>query len=201
MKFLTPWNKDRPTSLPWGGWTKWKNEQKAKYPVRFFFFDTIPDYFRLHAWWPLQRVKWWVLHRIHPQYRYHIVKTGLKPGYYDPDIRILHTCMNIFKEFVEVAGPQIAWDSSESHAKAWKEMKEIYEWWVNKYPIREQNLLNFPKIDHGKLFGGTCDDNDPEVKEWQKVADIRDQSEIEWANEEEEMLTRLMEVRKFLWYP
>jgi hypothetical protein len=31
---------------------------------------------------------WKVLHRLHPNYRYHVVKTGLKPDYYDPDIRI-----------------------------------------------------------------------------------------------------------------
>lgn len=31
---------------------------------------------------------WKVLHRLHPKHRYHVVKTGLRPDYYDPDIRI-----------------------------------------------------------------------------------------------------------------
>lgn len=188
-------------ALPWGGWTKWENEQKAKYPVRFFLLDTIPDFFRFNLFYPLRRYYWWVMHRVHPRYRYHIVKTGLKPGYYDPDTLILHTCMNLLGDFVEIAGPRIAWEGDEYHARAWKEMKEIYEWWVNKYPIREQDLPNFPKIDHNKLFGESRDNEDPEVKKWQEVADIHNQSDIEWANKEEEMLTRLMKIRGFLWYP
>ena len=32
-----------------------------------------------------KRVYWWVVHRIIPRHRYHIVRTGLRPGFHDVD--------------------------------------------------------------------------------------------------------------------
>lgn len=49
------------------------------------------------AWWNctnfgklrfIRDLYWDVMYRVHPKYKYHIVNTGLKPDYYDPDIRI-----------------------------------------------------------------------------------------------------------------
>ena len=45
-------------------------------------------------------VKYWIKYRTTD--KYHVVKTGLKPGYYECDTRILHVNFNMLKDFVEV---------------------------------------------------------------------------------------------------
>ena len=66
----------------------------------------------------LKDIKWWFFHRFHPSHQYHIIRTGLRPGYYDPEDRILFGVMNIAKEFIE--GVCINWDSDEGHEQAYK---------------------------------------------------------------------------------
>jgi hypothetical protein len=45
---------------------------------------------------------WAILHRIHPRHRYHVVQTGLRPGYHENGTRIMHATMTVFVEYVEV---------------------------------------------------------------------------------------------------
>jgi hypothetical protein len=40
--------------------------------------------------------------RYRTKHRYHLVDTGLKPGYYDTDTRMLHSCFNLFVDYVEI---------------------------------------------------------------------------------------------------
>ena len=48
----------------------------------------------------LSDVKYWVLNRT--TRRFHIVKTGLKPGYHDTDTRMLYACFSLLSDFVEL---------------------------------------------------------------------------------------------------
>lgn len=62
------------------------------------------------------------MHRFVPRHKYNKVKLPLKPGYYDPDVRIIYT---VFEEFCK-------W--FEFHSKTYKihkydKFKEIYDWW------------------------------------------------------------------------
>lgn len=49
----------------------------------------------------LKNIKYWFMYRFHPKHQYHIVKTGLKPGYYDIDIRMERAMISLLIEFVE----------------------------------------------------------------------------------------------------
>jgi len=49
---------------------------------------------------------WAFQHRFNPKHRYNYVFTGLKPGYYDSDYRMLYACFSLLKEFVE---KELAW--------------------------------------------------------------------------------------------
>ena len=65
---------------------------------------------RVNIYYPTKRffndIKYWFIYRFHPKHRYHVVDTGLAPGYYDKDYLILHSVFNILKEYVEV---ELAW--------------------------------------------------------------------------------------------
>lgn len=135
------------------------------------------------VWWALWRFRrnlvWGIIHRVHPKYRYHVVKTGLKPGYYDPDTRILYTNMNLTKEFVDITKDTVEWNSDEGHRHAWDELQTIYKWWEGY----EDLLKSRDKTLDNPNFEGYAEFE-------QRVYD-----------EEKEMLVRLMKVRNFMWYP
>jgi len=62
-----------------------------------------PSYIKsaFKIFYKLQRANHWLLYRLHPAHRYHIVKTDLKPGYYDVDTIMLHSCMTLLCRYVE----------------------------------------------------------------------------------------------------
>ena len=157
-----PWQIGKPYALPWGGWEKFDAEQKAKYPVRWFLFDQIPEKIG-HVIYRWKRRYWAVMHRFVPRYKYHIIRTTLEPGYYDPDTRILYSVMDMVKEFVEGTKDTIAWDGDEQHSTAWEELQIIYKWWTDKYPNRDKELPDFPDVDFAKVLSEEHND-DPDVK-------------------------------------
>lgn len=80
-------------------------------------------------------IKWWIKHRTTD--KYHIVKLGLPPGYYDIDHRMLYACFALLVEFVEYEYNNADWEWDEEHQKVGKEIKELYNWWTNIRPNRE----------------------------------------------------------------
>ena len=58
--------------------------------------------------WPTQRflkdAYWAVRHRVWPRDRYHVVRTGLPPGYYDQDYRMLYACFALLESYVKEWG-------------------------------------------------------------------------------------------------
>lgn len=108
-KFIDWMKFNPPEALSWDGWEDFRAEFRAKAPVRFFltkivwkgirrFFLRLPD------------IKGWVEYRTF--YRFHIVKTGLEPGWYDVPEKMLYTNFTMLVDFVEqeCAWMQIAFD-------------------------------------------------------------------------------------------
>ena len=87
----------------------------------------------IQCFWVLRRrlrdAKWWLLHRLVPRHRYHIIRTGLKPGYYDPDWRITFAVFEIVAEFKHHVDGLINWDSDPGHELAWKAICDATAWW------------------------------------------------------------------------
>lgn len=87
-------------------------------------------------WWNLKRlpgdVLWFFKWRFQRRHQYNVVRLNLKPGYYDPCIRLLHAVMDETQRFVEFEEKQgyVDWNSDEWHQQAWKSYKEASEWWV-----------------------------------------------------------------------
>ena len=101
--------------------------------------------------------KWWVLHRVHPRYRFHVHKYHrLPPGWHDVDYRMLHACFDLFTEFVEkekgletlkaqftyaerdgvfdkaLAEGSLDAEGYEYAKHIYSEAKDLYEWWQSK---------------------------------------------------------------------
>jgi len=163
---------DIPYALPWYQWEEWGKHKKEHYQIRFWIFEEfIPGIIRQFS--RINDIKWWFLHRFHPKYRYHIIKTGLKPGYYDSDSRILRACFGELNNFVENCADKIDWrSSSDEHFQAYCTMKELWYWW-----------------------------NCMRGNEWKELDDAFSfEKEGKLILKDNQQLIKLMKIRHFMWY-
>ena len=191
-----------------------------------------------NAWWhrafikPVWRVGYrlreWqyeILYRVHPGHQYHLVRTGLKPGYYDADYLMLHACFALLCRYVEdendgleaierwgaelmtepdtnaPEGLQASQGARESEAAA------LYRWWKEKRPadIAERGRL----VSHlyGRPYSLKKDENGMSVystdQEWTEedgaLRKVLWELEETIDREEQEMLHRLIDIRGGLW--
>lgn len=138
-KLLAKWLIDTPMALPSEmlpstvregdyTWEMWHADTKKKYPVRYFIQESIPRWFRRKVVWPLDRLKWDILHRT--THRYHLVDMRDKEndypiGWIDPANALLYASFKIFKSFYETG--RVPEEVAE-------EAKALYEWWTVTRP-------------------------------------------------------------------
>ena len=85
-------------------WAEWHKKAREK-PLCNFIANTFPTYIRVKLM-QLNDVKYWFKYRLQKEHKYNIINTGLKPGYYENDERILHGMFNLLAEFVEIEKAQ-----------------------------------------------------------------------------------------------
>jgi hypothetical protein len=134
---------------------------------------------------PIKAARYWARSRFHPKYRHHVIKTGLRPGYYDEDVLILYACMALLKRFVEWHGGVQKLDAftkelQEETRDGWRmdhqitsqaEASAIYRWWWQASSKREKWMV-----------GG-----------------LPSEEEVAMVDDEQKMLRRLIEIRPLLW--
>lgn len=160
-----------------------------KYRLYKFFYD-----------FPL---RWWFNHRFVPKHRYNIIRTGLPPGYYDPDDQLLHGIFNTFcewyendhhlmgrneEEIDEMCTPHFEGDTFgkemyESRKQEYEDLKKAYLWWTKT-----------AKKDFNKLIKDACYKriNDS------LIYDYRLEEALE--KEATDMLILVIKYRRSLWY-
>lgn len=90
-----------PGALTSEGWASFDNEFNFKAPIRYWFRNDFKRHFIYPFKWKYEEITYWIKYRT--VNRYHIVKTGLEPGYAEVDTVMLHTNFNLLKDFVEVS--------------------------------------------------------------------------------------------------
>ena len=99
-------NYNPPGALTSKAWRLFRREFKEKAPVRYWIQNDLRYSIVMPVIWKIQNVRHWFAYRTYN--RFHVVKTGLPPGYYEPEVQLLHSSFNILKDFVEV---ELAWHS------------------------------------------------------------------------------------------
>jgi len=205
----------------------WDLKLSKEYPIRYAIAEAITwAIFRplRSAKWKINNAYWWVQYRINPKHKFTTIKLKkLKPGYYDPDALIFYAMFEIFEGFMkrQLTDPQIVWEYNESHFTdwmieddpegvqreiesrnaLWKEMNEIYDWWVNVYPNRESTLPDYPSLpkEWGNMAVLNEDfDDKEEMIEHKRIMDIHFKAEEDWLNEDDEMMVRLSKINRHL---
>jgi hypothetical protein len=133
----------------------------------------------------LKNIIYWFKYRFHPKYwQYWLIKPKtLGIGYYDPDTLMLHSCMHLLVEFFEyqLDRSHVEWFHDDDHAHAFKEMKAIYEWWTIERVELERKIDN----DYSDESKYSYD----ETHYFSNILHHREQ----------EMLHRLINIRRFMW--
>lgn len=87
-------------------------------------------YYRLKSFF--EDLPWLFKWRFQRKHQYNILRTGLRPGYYDPDIRILYAVMEQVSEFVaRETGPRriTNWSADPETRKAFAAYLAAANWW------------------------------------------------------------------------
>lgn len=87
-------------ALTWAEWDRRRARLKRSFPVRWFFSETLPDFHSHFIKYPMRKTKNWFRYRF--KERYHVVKTGLAPNYYDADTRMIHAAFQLLVDYVEI---------------------------------------------------------------------------------------------------
>jgi hypothetical protein len=68
----------------------------------------------------------------------------LSPGWHDKDEVMLHAAFQLLADFMEQESPDkhIDWSHNAVHRRAWKEIRDLYQWWKEKRPARRSPLDN-----------------------------------------------------------
>ena len=118
----------------------------------------------------LNDIFWYCMHRFHPKHRYNTIKmASLDAGYYDPDVRMLHACFDLFTEWFKYNAFDEKLITKETFSEHWDEAMELYLWWTVKH--RDDEL------------------NSKTMQDRARNAEIED-----------EMLIRLIKIRRHIWY-
>jgi len=124
-----------PWALSGPAWDSFYREFKREAPIRYWFKHNFRKKYIMPITHRYTRISDWIRYRTYD--RYHVVKTGLEPGYYDVQNTVLHVNFNILKEFVEV---EQAWQS-----RCWSDAPQSwYELHIPFYhvlfPFRDSEL-------------------------------------------------------------
>ncbi|PWU00808.1 MAG: hypothetical protein C5B52_08295 [Bacteroidetes bacterium] len=88
-----------PYALTASEWRSFEYEFQQEAPIRFFFKHRLPKLYR-PVLWKYKGIKDWIRYRTID--RYHVIETGLKPGYHEFDEKILYGSFTMLKDFVEI---------------------------------------------------------------------------------------------------
>ena len=141
------------------------------------------------------------MHRFHPKHRYFMIDTGLEPGYHDPDIRMLYGCFNLFKDYYE--NTHCINDTNNDkedifitgYAEHVKELNDLYVWWTEVRPNRkdpDEPACGFCTTVENFLHN--------KCEHCSKYFEASNKLDQKYEEEDDEMMIRLMKVRRSIWY-
>lgn len=124
-QFLDRFRIDKPIALQWHEWDEWEDQQRRERPFAYWLNETVPTFIRnilKNITNPINDLRYGIRVRVFD--RYHVIPTGLKPGYADGDTRMLHGMFNLLVDFVEV---EKAWKHVVFDENAQKRFR--HPWW------------------------------------------------------------------------
>lgn len=192
-------------------WQDWHAHVKQLHPTKYFIVETLPKWFRYKIYWPIKRpiekAHYWFVSHFIPSRRYHMLDLrqpgGYRYGWQDVPEKMLYAMFNLLGEYLNGEQPV---DLSDWHTEAQieadpgmkmqqnslNEARAIYHWW-NVGRKAEEKAISDKQHEwwlHRK-----------DQKSTQAEALFKELKEMEEAyeNKTDEMIARLMKIRRTLW--
>jgi hypothetical protein len=131
----------------------------------------------------------------------------LSAGWHDKDEVLLHAAFQLLADFVEQESPDthIDWSHDAVHRRAWKEIRDLYQWWTITRPSRRTPLddkkIAKPPVRFEKAAGTKLRRLVDKQKYAAYYRALRQHTRLEqkWHSEDQRNLHRLVNIRQFLW--
>jgi hypothetical protein len=133
----------------------------------------------------------------------------LEKGWCDKDEMLLHASFQLLVDFIERENPDRVcdWDADPDQQRAWKEISELYRWWIKIRPTRKEPLddrrIKIPP-EQWKEIPGTkryklIQPDEKKYAAYYRALKKHFKLLEEWDDEDQRNLHRLVDVRPFLW--
>ena len=133
----------------------------------------------------------------------------LRAGWHDKDEVMLHAVFQLLADFVEQESPDkhIDWSHDAVHRRAWKEIRDLYQWWTRKRPSRRTPLddkkITKPPLRFAKAAGTPLrrlvTPDKKRYAAYYRALSQHTRLEQKWRSEDQRNLHRLINIREFLW--
>jgi hypothetical protein len=100
----------------------------SKYPIRYFFYQRFPAVVR-RCYTALKETVWWIRYRT--TNRYHVVDTGLSPGYHDPGEVLLYASFAVLERHMSDEHINLDWAGSGLQ-EVENEVNNLWAWWLTR---------------------------------------------------------------------
>lgn len=147
--------------------------------------------------------KWKIIYAYQRNYyryfgrKHHLIDTKLQPcPWIDSDARMLHGMMNLLVDFVNNESNRVAWELEPEYNRSYQEMLTIKAWWEN-YPNQQKEIES--SINKWWEHCRKSKEEGYSEEEDNRLLEITSSLEKKLSDEEQEMLTRLVKIRQFLW--
>jgi hypothetical protein len=196
-------------------WEDWNQEVKEKFPIRYFFAETLADFVHYKIWFtiakPISDTHYWLVSHIVPKRRYHMLDLRqpdngkgdddvYRYGWRDVPEKMLFAIFNLLDQFVREELPNKYFPTEEEASKDeflqiqrnnCLEAQAIHHWWTIDRKLANKKI-NDLRVAWSKAHRARL----PEAKEM--LIELR-KLEEEFEKTTEEMIARLMKIRLTLW--
>jgi hypothetical protein len=135
--------------------------------------------------------------------------TTLDKGWHDTDELLLHAAFQLLVDFMEKERPEkmTDWSFDKTHRKAWKDIDNLFKWWKHtrpnrKSPIEDKKIRRPPflvKKVSGTELREILQPDRKKYSDYYRALKKEMKLEEKWYSEDQLMLHKLIEVRKYLW--
>jgi hypothetical protein len=133
--------------------------------------------------------------------------SSLEPTWNDRDKVLLHAAFQVFTDFIEKEDPFgfINWEATPEHSQAAATMRFLYKWWTEERPDRIEytDLVECPEFsfeaDSSGKFFKMIEEPRPIKDAWEEACRKQTDLDVLWEKEDQDMLHKLVEIRRFLW--
>ncbi len=182
-------------------WEDWHKEVKRDYPVRYFLTDTVPHHFAVKVAIPLRNFKWWVIDLFRRPHMLDMRDKEYKGGYIDPCQAVLHANFKLLEMYInekpynlrdEYTDKEIDKQGLRMQQDHYDEAHALYHYWTTtRKEIHDDNHMLYL----AQKAAGEAGDR----KEYEYLKKVWLEGNREEEEKEQEMLERLIKIRRGFW--